>query len=174
MTRPPAPGRTTLRAYLPNIVGSALILAACTLLAVTGILQSGAALTLGVTGVAILLAARELGSGQAPTWTRSPLGRRAGARDEISEHAWMLFGRDRNISFGGHRYLVQVAEQVLLTEGLELRNPAHNAACTALLGASIMNLLAPEHPTLDIKDARTIVAALDNIITQPQQRMTHG
>ncbi len=131
------------------------------------------AVALAAGAVILTLSVQYLGQGAEMTWRKDATQRRAGARDETSELAWMLFGRDSSISYGGHRYLSGVAQRVVGAKGLDLTNPADHPALIELLGNRAVQALTHCDNTLDLKDVAHITTVLEDLISQPNQRNTH-
>lgn len=141
----------------------ALVLGMATL-AIAGIVQPAAALTLAVAGTAIILLVSRVGNGVQLTWRVTLSKRRAGARDETSELSWMLFSRDNAISFGGNRYIRQVAQRAVAAAGLNLENPSDEEACRKLLGTPVYTAVTSSKPDLTIADLEQILSTLENIL----------
>lgn len=158
-----------LRALMLIILTALVLIAAV----VTTTLKPPHAAALAAAAVILILSVQYLGQGFDMTWRKDTTTRRAGARDETSELAWMLFGRDSSISFGGHRYLVGVAERVLSAKGLDLTNPSHQQPLTELLGTRAVQGLTTSDTTLDLKEVAHITTVLEELLAQPNQRNTH-
>lgn len=165
--------RTFFRSHLAALILITLTAIALIAAVVTTTLKPPHAVALAVGAVTLILTVQYLGQGFDMTWRKDTTTRRAGARDETSELAWMLFGRDSSISFGGHRYLYGVAQRVLSAKGLDLTNPADQPVLTELLGARAVQGLTAANTTLDLKDVAHITTVLEDLIAQPNQRNTH-
>lgn len=165
--------KSFIRSHLAAII--LITLTALTLIAavVTTTLKPPHGVALAAGMVILILSVQYLGQGVDLTWRKDSRERRAGARDETSELAWMLFGRDSSISFGGKRYLYGVAQRVLATKGLDLNDPNDYQALTELLGTRAVQGLTAAENTLDLKDVAHITKALEDLLSPPNQRNTH-
>lgn len=149
-----------------------LVLIAATVLVRTGILQPPYALALAATGIVIILALQFLSAGTPIIWNRQSLTRREGARDETSELAWLLVGRDNSITFGGRRYIKEVTARVLRTLGLDLFDPRDHSELTKLIGARHLDLLLDGQHPMTTADVQTLLDKLEPLTGEPTSKGT--
>jgi hypothetical protein len=116
------------------------------------------ALTYGVVAVWKLVPV-----GYAMAWPRKEIGTRSGARDEISQLAWLLFGRDTYVSFGGMRHIRQTTGAVFASVGLDLNQPKHAYYVQQRVGQAVTQALQQTEATLTQKQLRQLISFLENI-----------
>jgi len=92
--------------------------------------------------------------------------KRDGARDEVSQLAWSLFGRDQQVTFGAMKFVRNVAGDALAVHGLSLENPRDRARIEELLGATHTTALAGS-ATLDQRELEDLLGKLEHL-TDPR------
>lgn len=155
---------SVLRSYTALFWGLLTITLVITALAIAKIMEPAAALVLAIAAIAIVLLASRVGNGVPLRWRTTQAKRRAGARDETSELSWMLFSRDNAISFGGNRYIRQVAQRAVMAAGLNLEDPTDQDACRNLLGTQVYAAITSANPDLTITDLEQILTTLEAIL----------
>lgn len=158
-----------LRARPALVCGVLVVILLMVTLAFTGTVQPAAALTLALGTVATIVLVSRVGNGVTLSWKTTRTKRRAGARDETSELSWMMFSRNNAISFGGNRYIRQVAQRAVLVAGLDLAAASDQAACRKLLGPQVHAAVTSTNPDLTINDLEQILATLEALLQAPQQ-----
>ncbi|MFD2839569.1 hypothetical protein ACFSYH_03190 [Populibacterium corticicola] len=126
-----------------------------------------------VTVVALIYACfalyKLLPAGFTLAWPRKSAESRSGARDEISQLAWLLFGRDRNVSYGGMKHVRESAETVFMSVGIDLNREADLAYVQQRVGGKTVAALTRIDRTLNQSELRRLVEFLDDIENVLQQ-----
>ncbi len=106
---------------------------------------------------------KALPAGFTLAWPRRATDSRSGARDEISQLAWLLFGRDRNVSYGGMKRVRESAQAVFTSVGIDLARESDLDYVRQRAGAKATAALTDTDRTLNQSELRRLVDFLDDI-----------
>lgn len=99
-------------------------------------------------------------------WPKKESETRDGARDEVSQLAWLLFGRDAKVSFGGMKHIRETAQSVFNSVGVDLNQPEHESYLSSSLGPRIVRALTVPEQSLSQPELKKLIRFLENIESQ--------
>lgn len=93
---------------------------------------------------------------------------RQGARDDIMHLSWLLFGRGREVTFGGMKHVREAVDTVFGSLGIDQHSPSHSVYLRSQLGTKIANAILGDDPELNLTDRELnrLLNFLDALIAQ--------
>lgn len=147
----------------PWAIWAAVTLAAAFGLSKTGMFSATESIVLCALIYGVAVAGRFLPEGFTMAWPRKEIETRDGARDEVSQLAWLLFGRDARVSFGGMKHIRASARSVFESVGIDLNNPAHTTYVSSFLGPQIVSALVVSDETITQNQLKKLLTYLEGI-----------
>lgn len=112
---------------------------------------------------AIIWTVRRLPYGFDIAWPRPQSTKRSGARDEIPQLAWLLYSKDKRVSYGGMREVRETAFSTLRSVGLELHSPVLRPYFVQLLGEPTFLALTVTDRQLTTTQLVSLINTLENV-----------
>jgi len=152
--------RKSVARWLAGIFGAAVV---CTALSLAHVVDpwEAAAISLVVFGAIFVTTRLESGFELARASFESK--KRDGSRDEVSQLAWSLFGRDRLVTFGAMRFVRTVAARTLSAHGLSLDSPGDEERISQLIGSQSATALRTSGHTMTQKQLERLLDTLENL-----------
>lgn len=146
--------------WISSIVGFALLAVLIGFLTYFKVVNLAEALIVTVSISLIVWVSGRLPSGFDIAWPREESVKRSGARDEIPQLAWLLYGKNKRVSFGGMRNVRATAQASLESVGIDLHSQMLRPALEQFFGASTMRALTT--PDVDIT-TQQLVQLIDRL-----------
>lgn len=144
-------------------IGTYVCVLGSVLLVLFNIMKPLESAVLGVLILGCFAVYNRLPIGYSIAWQKQETGSRDGGRDEIVHLAWLLFGKDKNVSFGGMKRIREVTRNVLDSVGIDHTHPVHQRYLKELLSEAIVAALLDDNRLLTQPQAKRLTKFLTNI-----------
>lgn len=144
-------------------IGFYIASAICVAFVVFDIMDPTEAIALEALVLGCFVVYHNLPTGYSIAWPKQVSQSRDGSRDEIVHLAWLLFGKDRNVSFGGMKRIREGCANVFDSVGIDLKDPHHQRYLESQLSEGIVAALEDTDRMLSQNQARRLTKFLTNI-----------
>jgi|GEM_PF-1980197 len=152
--------RKSVARWLAGIFGAAVV---CTALSLAHVVDPWEAAAISLVVFGALFVTTRLESGFELARASFESKKRDGSRDEVSQLAWSLFGRDRLVTFGAMRFVRTVAARTLSAHGLSLDSPGDEERISQLIGSQSASALRTSGHTMTQKQLERLLDTLENL-----------
>ena len=152
--------RKSVARWLAGIFGAAVV---CTALSLAHVVDPWEAAAISLVVFGALFVTTRLESGFELARASFESKKRDGSRDEVSQLAWSLFGRDRLVTFGAMRFVRTVAARTLSAHGLSLDSPGDEERISQLIGSQSASALRTSGHTMTQKQLERLLETLENL-----------